>query len=101
MAGMAQVLTANRLSDGRVIYWRGDGWVETLAEATVFAEPAAAAAALAATSEFVAGNVVVAPYLFEVRDGRPVKQREIVRASGPSVRPDLGKQAPGASDVSL
>ncbi len=41
--------------------------------------------------------VVVNPYLFDVRadaDGvHPVKEREIVRAAGPSVRRDLGKQA--------
>lgn len=90
---MAQVLTANRLIDGAVLYWQGGAWVEALAEAEIFDAPAAAAAALAAAADFVAANAVVAPYLFEVRDGRPVKAREAVRAAGPSVRPDLGKQA--------
>ncbi len=40
---------------------------------------------------------MVSPYLFEARieDGaiRPVKEREIIRAAGPTVRTDLGKQA--------
>ena len=37
--------------------------------------------------------MVVATYLFDVRaDGTPVKEREIIRAAGPSVRRDLGKQ---------
>jgi hypothetical protein len=45
----------------------------------------------------VARNVVVSPYLFEVKDGRPVTEREIIRAAGPSVRQDVGKQA----DVSI
>jgi hypothetical protein len=90
---MAQVLTANRLIDGAVLYWKGGVWVEALAEAEVFTAPDAAAVALTAAEASLAGNVVVAPYLFEVRDGRPVKTREAVRAAGPSVRPDLGKQA--------
>jgi hypothetical protein len=40
---------------------------------------------------------VVGPYLFDVRleDGLavPVKVREAIRAAGPTIRPDLGKQA--------
>lgn len=91
---MAQMLTANRLIDGTVLYWKDAGWVETLAAADVFADAATADAALAAAKAFVTGNQVVNPYLFEVRDGKPVKQREIIRARGPSVRPDVGKQAP-------
>jgi hypothetical protein len=90
---MAQMLTANRLKDGTVLYWRGEGWAETLAEGDVFAGQADADAALAKAQAFVAGNDVVSPYLFDVRDGKPVKEREIIRAQGPSVREDLGKQA--------
>jgi hypothetical protein len=90
---MVQLLTANRLIDGRVLYWRGGGWVEDLAEAEGFADAAVAEAALSAAKDFVARNLVVNPYLFEVKDGRPVKEREIIRAAGPSVRTDLGKQA--------
>jgi hypothetical protein len=92
-----QMLTANRLRDGDVIYWRKGGWVLEFADGEVFADPAAAAAALAAAEAFVTGNEVVAPYLFEVRAEkgkiRPVKEREIIRCAGPSVRTDTGKQA--------
>jgi hypothetical protein len=92
-----QMLTANRLRDGDVIYWRKGGWVLEFSEGEVFADPAAAAAALAAAEAFVTGNEVVAPYLFEVREEegkiRPVKEREIIRRAGPSVRTDTGKQA--------
>ncbi|MBV9992579.1 MAG: DUF2849 domain-containing protein [Alphaproteobacteria bacterium] len=94
-----QMLTANRLRDGAVLYWRGGGWVETLAEGEVHADPAAADAALAAAQSFVARNEVVGTYLFDVQpDGTPVKEREIIRARGPSVRDpilrkDGGKQA--------
>ena len=92
-----QMLTANCLRQGDVVYWKDGGWVLDFAQGQVFAEPAAANAALAAAQAYVTGNKVVAPYLFEVRrDGdsyRPVKEREIIRTAGPSVRPDTGKQA--------
>jgi Protein of unknown function (DUF2849) len=102
MAGPAlQMLTANRLRDGDVVYWRAGGWVEAFEQGDVFAAEADADAALDAARKFVAGNVVVNPYLFEVRaeaDGVvPVKEREIIRAAGPTVRTDLGKQATGFS----
>lgn len=90
---MAQKLTANRLVDGLVLYWRGGDWTESFAEGEVFDTDAAADAALAAARGSVARNLVVAPYLFELKDGLPLKEREIIRAAGPSVRTDLGKQA--------
>jgi Protein of unknown function (DUF2849) len=96
-ASVPQMLTANRLKDGDVLYWKVGAWVEALKDGEVFAESAPAEAALAAAQSFVAGNVVVNPYLFDVRvdgnDIHPVKEREIIRAAGPSVRSDLGKQA--------
>ncbi len=92
-----QMLTANRLKDGDVLYWKAGVWVEALKDGEVFAEPAPADAALAAAQSFVAGNAVVNPYLFDVHaDAKgihPVKEREIIRAAGPSIREDLGKQA--------
>jgi hypothetical protein len=92
-----QMLTANRLAGGDVVYWRAGGWVEAFADGDVFSAEAEAEAALAAARKFVADNVVVNPYLFDVRaeaDGvLPVKEREIIRAAGPTVRTDLGKQA--------
>jgi hypothetical protein len=92
-----QMLTANRLKDGDVLYWKAGAWVEALKDGEVFADSAAADAALAAAQKFVTGNVVVTPYLFDVRTDtagiHPVKEREIIRAAGPSVRDDLGKQA--------
>jgi hypothetical protein len=49
-----------------------------------------------ATAELIR-NQVVAPYLFEVREVngkiQPVKEREIIRAAGPTVHPHTGKQA--------
>jgi hypothetical protein len=96
-----QMLTANRLTDGDVVYWKSGAWVETLCDGEVFADPKAADTALEAAQAFIRDNVVVAAYLFEVRVDKPdlggaihpVKEREIIRAAGPSVRIDLGKQA--------
>jgi len=92
-----QMLTANRLVDGDVLYWKAGQWVLSLKDADVFADAKDADAALAAAQKSVADNVVVNPYLFDVKtDTRgihPVKEREIIRAAGPTVRFDLGKQA--------
>ena len=92
-----QMLTANRLRDGDVLYRKGDGWVLMLAEGEVYPDQASADAALAAANAELARNEFVAPYLFEVRDVngkiKPVKEREIIRAAGPTVHPHTGKQA--------
>ena len=97
MAKTPQTLTANRLRDGDVAYWGGGGWVADLADADVFLTPGEADSALAAAADAVRERLVVNPYLFAVRvDGgtpRPVEEREVIRAAGPTVRLDLGKQA--------
>jgi hypothetical protein len=91
------MLTANRLRDGDVLYRKGDGWVLFLAEGDVYRDQASADAALAAATAELSRNEFVAPYLFEVRDvdGKivPVKEREIIRAAGPTVHRNTGKQA--------
>jgi hypothetical protein len=92
----SQMLTANRLVDGDVLYRKGDGWVLTLADGEVY-DDAGAAAALATAQAEAGLNLFVSPYLFEVRLAggliTPVKEREVIRAAGPTVRHDLGKQA--------
>src|SRR5579884_2013782 len=94
---VSQMLTSNRLRDGDVLYWNRGAWVLRLEDGEIFADPAAADAALAAAQKDILENKVVAAYLFEVRleNGkiRPVKEREIIRAGGPTVRADTGKQA--------
>lgn len=91
-----KILTANRLRTGDVLYWKAGSWIEQLTEAEIFAGEAAEAA-LASAQASVATNQVITPYLFDVRQTQagliPVKEREIIRSLGPSVRPDTGKQA--------
>jgi hypothetical protein len=91
------MLTANRLRDGEVVWWSDGEWVVTLKGGEIFPDQASADAALKAADAFVQKNIVVNPYLFDVRvEGssvRPVKERELIRAGGPSVHENLGKQA--------
>ena len=95
---MPQVLTANRLSVGEVVYWNATrGWVTYLHEAELLPDDQAEGVLKDAGARAVQERQVVNPYLFEVRvDGSkvvPVKTREAIRAAGPSARRDLGKQA--------
>jgi hypothetical protein len=92
-----QVLTANRLADGFVVYRTADGtWSERLAGAALI-DDAAAEALLAGIGAANAGGAVIGPYLIAVDAAageiRPLGQRELLRTRGPSVRPDLGYQA--------
>ncbi len=92
-----RIVTANRLDDGLVVYLDGAGWSERIDDARV-ARAEEDAAALLAQAEGPGQAVrVVDPYLIEVtREGavpRPASHREAIRAQGPTVRPDLGKQA--------
>lgn len=92
-----QILTAWRLDDGEAVYWGAGGWVRALDGASPYADMASANAALAAAEADVAARVIVGPYLFDAAvDGatiRPLSARELIRAAGPTVRRDLGKQA--------
>jgi hypothetical protein len=95
---MPQVLTANRLSVGEVVYWNAaKGWVTYLHEAEILPDDKAEAVLKNDGAHAVHERQVVNPYLFEVRVNGgavvPVKTREAIRAAGPSARLDLGKQA--------
>lgn len=81
-----KVLSANRLTDGRVIYWGAEGQaVENLAEA-LWLDGEAAEAALASAS--ARPELFVNPYLIEVNAGEPSGRdrfREFIRSTGPTV----------------
>jgi hypothetical protein len=93
-----QAMTANRLVDGIVVFLAEDGsWSERAQDCRI-ARTADEAAALTAVAEAAAtAGVVVGPYLMEVvvtpQGAVPAKLRERIRALGPSVRVDVGKQA--------
>ncbi|GLK80374.1 DUF2849 domain-containing protein [Methylopila turkensis] len=89
-----QVVTANRLDDGVVVYLDArDGWTERLGEAAIIETPEALAAAVAAGKAAEAARVVVESYPIDVARGpeglAPLRLREVIRAAGPTVRADL------------
>ncbi|WP_372398538.1 DUF2849 domain-containing protein [Azospirillum sp. HJ39] len=93
-----KAITANRLRDGEVVFL-GDGgrWVESFAEAALFARAEADGVLAAAKETAERERFGVDIYAFEVveQDGVPVPatMRERIRTAGPTVRTDLGKQA--------
>jgi hypothetical protein len=97
---MPHVLTANRLSDGAVVYLTASGgWAERLSDGHLLTTPDAVQAAEAQGRAAQEALAVVGAYVLDVAaEGtsiRPLRMREIIRAAGPSVRLDLGKQAAG------
>ena len=97
---MQEMITANRLRDGLVVFLDAEGgWTEDFHRAATFEHAAQKAAALDIAAAAAAANLVVDPYPIELelRAGHlaPKALRERIRATGPTVRPDLGKQAQG------
>jgi hypothetical protein len=97
---MPDVITASRLADGLVVFQTKDGgWTEDFNRAAVLRDSAATAEALKLAQADEAANILVEPYAVPVeeRNGHvaPKSLREAIRAAGPTVRRDLGKQAEG------
>ncbi|HUL06037.1 MAG TPA: DUF2849 domain-containing protein [Candidatus Acidoferrum sp.] len=91
-----QVVTANRLIDGRVVFLAdGYRWVEEIGSARVADGEEPAKALLAIGEKAAADRIVVAPYLIDVSsDGAritPTRYREVLRALGPSSHPAFGR----------
>ena len=102
---MPDVITANRLADGVVVFQTADqSWSEDFNRAAVRPDAESTKAALARAQEDEAQNFVVDPYAVpvEIRNGHVVPKalREAIRATGPTVRRDLGKQAEGHAPLS-
>ena len=101
---MASIISANRLSDGLVVFFRTEGgWTETFEGCAVYADAAALKAALVQAQASEAEDEVVEPYgvVVELRNGHytPKVLRESIRAFGPTTRLDLGKQAEGIAPI--
>ncbi len=86
---MPHLLTCNRLETGEVLWWTGEGW-NTDIRAAAALEKADAEALIAQLAPAERVNDLAAIEA-EANGGgwRPLTTRERVRASGPSVRPDL------------
>jgi hypothetical protein len=92
------ILLANDLLDGDVVFFAHGGWTRDPSLAEIAADDAAAAKLEQAAAAALAANTVVDAYLVDVTldsAGRatPNHFRERFKTLGPSIRPDLGKQA--------
>ena len=97
---MQEMITANRLADGLVVFLdAAGGWSEDFHMGAIVEEPAAKARALDVAARAAADNLIVDPYPIELelRAGHlaPKALRERIRATGPTIRTDLGKQSQG------
>lgn len=97
-----QVMTANRLRDGEVVFLTRAGvWSEKIDDAVLAQEPQAVAALETRANEDVKSTHITGQYLFDAEriEGkiRAIHIRERIRTLGPTVRFDLGKQAEGTA----
>jgi hypothetical protein len=97
-----QVMTANRLRDGDVVFLTRSGeWALAIDNAVLAQEPQAVAALEARAKADEKATLVTGSYLFDAeRINGKIKAshiRERIRAQGPTVHPQFGKQAEGTA----
>ena len=93
-----KVLTANHLLSGEVVFLsEGELWTPKIEEALVAENQEEENWLEKAGKRALGSQIVVEPYLIDVvhqgGEIEPVRLREQIRTLGPTVRPDLGKQA--------
>lgn len=91
---MPQMIIANRLRDGAVVFLApNEGWEPAIAAGAVIEDEASATRLMALAKRHEAECLVIDPQLIdvEIKDGapRPTSIREAIRAFGPTVRTDL------------
>ncbi len=97
---MTQIVTANRLRDGLVVFLSADGaWSERISDAAGAMNEAGAQELMEMAKRSAIECRVVEPYLVEVEiaaDGcHPVHHRESIRVSGPTVQTSLNGRIHG------
>ena len=95
---MPHVISANKLSDGIVVFLSHDNrWTEQLSQARLLADKAALESATKRAGEDASRNLVVDVLPVEVtvtpEGAVPKHIRDRIRATGPTVHRDHGKQA--------
>ncbi len=100
---VSQVVTANRLLNGHVVYMGADGgWSDWIEQSQIAMTKEVGADLMQVAQVSAAEGVVVDPYLVDVvqENGavRPLRYREVLRANGPSIHPHFGKQAERARE---
>ena len=94
--------TANRLTDGEVVFWKDGKWVERFADAQLFGDDDP-------NGEIAEGHgkaqatTVVDVYLIDLIESEglwaPLSYRERIRALGPTNHLHHGKQAEGGATI--
>ena len=92
------MVIANRLTDGRIVFLaKDDQWAAFVNDARVSESDEEAQTMLAIGERLAEDQQVVGPELIDVAvegaEIRPTRNREAIRAAGPTNRLDLGKQA--------
>ena len=90
----SQVITANRLLDGRVVFFTAaHNWDSNVDAAEVFADPSAAEGAILLAQKSAADGEIVDPYAIAVSADNghvtPTILRERIRAEGPTIPSDF------------
>ena len=103
-SSMAQVITANRLTDGVVVFLAADGrWSDRLDHAAVYPDKSAAASGLDVGRAAEAANLIVDLNAIDVTIQAgcivPIKLREAIRARGPTIFPAFTK--PGSTPATV
>ncbi len=88
-----QMIIANRLVDGRVVFMDADAaWVDSIEDGVLLETAADSDRSMGLAMRAVEDCVIVDPYPIEVDADsgkrRPLEAREAIRAFGPSVRTD-------------
>ena len=97
-----KAITANRLLDGEVVFWKSGQWVEAFGDAQLFDNDDQAVEAAVATGKSQPTVVVdVYPIDLTPSEGHwaPVSYRERIRALGPTNELTHGKQADGGESI--
>jgi len=96
MSAQIQMVTANRLVDGAVVYLTaGDDWSVNLADGALWRDKESAEAALKASETAVEARLIVGPYLFDIAETpqgiQATSARERIRADRkPTFEPEIG-----------
>ncbi len=90
---MSQMIIANRLTDGRVVFMTRDGgWAESIADGHLTPDGPESERLLEIGQRGERDCEVVDPCLIEVTEFNgtrtPTAYRELIRATGPTIRPD-------------
>jgi len=98
-----QAITANRLLTGEVVYFSNNfDWMTDLSDAALYHCAEWAADGMAMANLGLTDDPVIDPYLFDLKEDalglrHPTKEREIIRAGGPTVAVALNSALRGAA----